>query len=329
MTRLIVSLAALAAFVTAASAGIKMSGTFSASKACPALQSIKKGSNPGNVSVEAGKDYALLARNNDKASHYWIDVPGAVPSQRWVEVSCGSVSAPAAQTGGAAAQGAGKDGGVPFYVLALSWEPSFCEGKPDKTECRNMQAGDAAARQLSLHGLWPQPARNAYCNVDPAAVALDDGHRWYDLPEVQLTPETKAALDGVMPGTQSVLERHEWIKHGTCYPGGSAETYFKDAVRLTQAVNGSAVGTFLAANVGKEIKTTDLRAKFDEAFGPGAGQRVRMACDRSGGRQIVAEITIGLKGDIPAGTLLPALMAASAPTDAGCPAGVLDLPGSN
>ncbi|MGO7565546.1 hypothetical protein ACC754_41935, partial [Rhizobium johnstonii] len=28
--------------------------------------------------------------------------------------------------------------------------------------------------------------------------------------------ETKTALAKAMPGTQSGLERHEWVKHGTC-----------------------------------------------------------------------------------------------------------------
>ena len=49
---------------------VKMDGQFVASKACPAVVSIKKGTNPDNTAVEAGKSYALLGKNKDQATHY-------------------------------------------------------------------------------------------------------------------------------------------------------------------------------------------------------------------------------------------------------------------
>ena len=136
----------------------------------------------------------------------------------------------------------------------------------------------------------------------------------------QMSAESKAALDKVMPGTQSVLERHEWIKHGTCYPAGNADSFFKDQVRLISDVNNSVVQVFMAANIGKTIQTAELRAKFDEAYGKGAGERVRVSCSKDG---MFSELTIGLKGDISSGTKLSDLIAASETTDAGCPAGLL------
>jgi ribonuclease T2 len=321
---------------TSAQAQVKMEGNFTAAQACPALSSIKQGTNPGSVSVAAGTAYRLLGKNKDQATHYWIEVPGAAPPQRWVAIACGltdgsAQTAPTPSTGAAVNTPSGtvkpkpnprgpKDG-VPFYVLALSWEPAFCEAKPDKPECKSMTSKDRAANAFSLHGLWPQPRRNVFCGVDPAVAALDDQHQWNKLPEPELTEATRTALDHVMPGTQSLLQRHEYIKHGTCYPGGSAETYFKDETRLTNAVNASAVGAFMAANVGKSIQSKDLRSKFDEAFGAGAGDRVRVACDQKGR---ISEITIGLKGDIPGGTDIAELIAASTPTDAGCPGGLVD-----
>jgi ribonuclease T2 len=323
---------------TAAFAQVKMDGSLVASKACPAVQSIKKGINPGDVSIEAGKSYRLLGKNKDQASHYWIEVPGANPAQRWVALDCGSVDgaqadAGAVVKGGGAAvdtpQGTvkpkpkpkGPKGGEPFYVLALSWEPAFCEAMKGKAECKNETAASYEATYFSLHGLWPQPRRNVFCGVDRATAALDDQHQWESLPAPQLSAETKAALDKVMPGTQSVLERHEWIKHGTCYPGGNADTYFKDAVRLINDVNGSAVQAFMAANIGRTIQTSDLRAAFDKAYGKGAGDRVRVSCSKDG---MFSELTIGLKGDISAGTSLADLIAASQTTDAGCSAGIVD-----
>ncbi|MBI2720040.1 MAG: ribonuclease [Rhizobiales bacterium] len=219
---------------------------------------------------------------------------------------------------------ASAEGRQPFYVLALSWEPAFCEGFPDKPECRAETPGGFDATHLSLHGLWPQPRSRELCGVDATLKAADDAHRWQDLPEPELTPATRAALDRVMPGTRSLLERHEWIKHGTCYPGRNADTYFKDAVRLIDAVNVSPVQAFLAANVGKSVTTADLRASFDAAFGAGAGERLRIACKDDGNRRLIAEMTLGLRGDISAGTSVAALVAAAPPTSAGCPGGIVD-----
>jgi ribonuclease T2 len=334
MIRSLTVVIATLALATSVLAQVKLQGQFMATQTCPALLSIKKGSNPGDISIKAGTSYRLLGKNKDAATHFWIEVPGANPGQRWVALNCGTTDAAAAapSNSGAAVntprgtvkpkpQPKGPKDGVPFYVLALSWDPAFCEKMKSKTECKTATVASYEASHLSLHGLWPQPRRNVFCGVDRATAALDDQHQWEQLPEPPLTPETKTALDKVMPGTQSVLHRHEWIKHGTCYPGGNAEQYFRDAVRLANAVNASVVQVFMAANIGKTIRTSELRAKFDEAYGKDAGNRVRVSCSPDG---MISELTIGLKGDISSGTDLRTLIAASDPTDPGCPAGLID-----
>jgi ribonuclease T2 len=319
--RWIAALALICSLVPSAVAQVAMHGNFAATKACPALQSIKKGTNPGNISVDAGKSYKLLGKNKDQASHYWIEVPDAAPLQRWVATDCGTADGEVAEDGSASLP---TDSGAPFYVLAMSWQPAFCEGLPDKVECQSQTAERFDASHFTLHGLWPQPRDNQFCGVDQVLIDASEDHRWQDLPAPELSLETKAALDIVMPGTQSFLERHEWIKHGTCYPGHVAETYFKDALRLMEAINASPVQALLAANVGQTVAGADIRARFDEAFGAGAGQRIRIACKNDGGRRLIVELTLGLKGDISAGTPLADLFAASSPTDPGCPAGIVD-----
>ena len=337
MNKFVAAILFLSILSPSAMSQVKMDGQFVASKACPAVVSIKKGTNPDDKSIEAGKSYALLGKNKDQATHYWLNVPGANPAQRWVAIDCGSANGsqvattPAPTSGAAVNTNLGtikpkkkpkspKDG-IPFYVLALSWEPAFCEATKGKAECKSQTTSSYEATHFSLHGLWPQPRNNAFCGVDAATAALDDQHQWEQLPEPQLTAATKAALDKAMPGTQSVLQRHEYIKHGTCYPAGNAEQYFKDAVRLANEVNGSAVQKFMAANIGKMIQMSDLRTKFDEAFGAGAGDRVRVSCDKAGR---FSELTIGLKGDIPSGKSLAELIAASDTTDTGCQSGLVD-----
>jgi ribonuclease T2 len=319
---------------TSVNAQVKMDGQFVASQNCAAVQSIKKGLNPGNVMVESGKSYRLLGTNKAIASHYRIEILGANPPQRWVALNCGAIDG--AQSAAAPENKVSVDtpdgtvkpkpkpkspkGGVATYVLALSWEPAFCSVMKDKSECKNETASSYDATHFSLHGLWPQPRRNVFCGVDLATAALDDNHKWAELPMPKITLETARELSRVMPGTASLLERHEWIKHGTCYVGGDAETYFSDAIRLTNDVNASAVQKFMQSNIGRSIDTDELRAKFDEAYGKGAGERVQVSCSKDG---LISELTISLQGDIAAGTSVAELIKAAKPVPAKCETGLV------
>ena len=73
-------------------------------------------------------------------------------------------------------------------LLALSWQPAFCETKPDTDECLELNAGElpVTETQLSIHGLWPQPESRAYCGVPAALVSLDKASRWSELPAPEL-----------------------------------------------------------------------------------------------------------------------------------------------
>ncbi len=317
---------ALALLAAPALAQTKLSGTFTATKACPALQSIKKATNPGNVSVASGTGYKLLGGNKTPPTYYWIVVPNAQPDYRWVATDCGTIDAAAeAQEQAQAAPAenpSGKSGGTQ-YVLALSWEPAFCEGLPDKAECKAETAQSYEATHLSLHGLWPQPRSKAYCGVPDADVATDKAHDWASLPAVALSARTKSDLDSVMPGTRSLLERHEWIVHGTC-SGVGQDAYFGRAALFAGTIDNTAVNALLAGRIGQHVDGTEIRAAFDTAFGKGAGDRVRIACERDGDRSLISEITIGLTGDVTGSGGIGELILAAAPTDPGCPGGIVD-----
>lgn len=337
MNRLALALFAATAFSTAVLAQVKMDGSFKAAKACAAVVSIKKGTNPDNAAIEAGQTYHLLGKNKDDATHYWIELPTADPKQRWVTVDCGSTDgsapqAPAPKQNNVAVntpqstvkpkpQSRGFGGGAPYYAFALSWEPTFCEAMRDKAECKAEMPSSWEATHFTLHGLWPQPRRNQFCGVDPKLSALDDQHRWEALPEPELTAATKAALDKAMPGTQSVLQRHEWIKHGTCYPAGNAEQYFKDEMRLAAEVNASSIHALFASNIGKQLTADAIRAQFDESFGKGAGNHVQVECDRNGR---LSGFTLNLRGDIPGGADLKTLLAAGNQAQNKCDGGIVD-----
>lgn len=304
-------------------AEVALQGSFTATKLCPALQSIRKATNPGSVELVVGRAYEVLAQNAQVPTHYRIRIEGAEPAERWVGIDCGTCQSAAAASGlpkaGGSDQGAGT--GAAEAVLALSWEPSFCAGHASKPECAKETAGSFDATHFSLHGLWPQPQSRAYCNVARPLVEADKKGDWAALPAVDLSAATRDRLNKEMPGTQSFLERHEWIKHGTCYGGLNADAYFAKALSLADEVNASAVQKLFASKIGQTVTGSEIRAAFDSAFGAGTGDRVRVSCakDRSG--RLFAEMTIGLAGS---GASLAVMMKAVDVTDPGCPSGIVE-----
>jgi ribonuclease T2 len=106
-----------------------------------------------------------------------------------------------------------------YYVLALSWSPSFCEASAERAPDRAPQQ-QCGERPFSfvVHGLWPQYEKGfpEYCQVP--APRLDRGI-------------VSSMLD-LMPAPRLIF--HSWDKHGTC-SGLSARAYF-DTVRKVRAV---------------------------------------------------------------------------------------------
>lgn len=98
-------------------------------------------------------------------------------------------------------------GAFDFYVLSLSWSPSYCEAEGKKADRRQCDSGRPYA--FVVHGLWPQYERGW-----PEFCRSDEG--W--LPRRQVD----AMLD-IMPDPGLVV--HEWKKHGTC-SGLTQKGYF-------------------------------------------------------------------------------------------------------
>lgn len=196
---------------------------------------------------------------------------------------------------------------VTHYVLALSWQPAFCELNARKLECRNLDAGDFAARNLTVHGLWPNDRPDGgptYCGVDADTRALDTPKSWCQLPEPEISGMTRTHLAQTMPGVQSCLERHEWIKHGTC-AGTGADRYFGETLRLAAAVQETAFAQAISAGIGGEVARGQLVAAFETSFGAGAGAALTLVCSDRGD---LSEIRIALKpsaleGDLDGGDL--------------------------
>ncbi len=102
-----------------------------------------------------------------------------------------------------------------FYVLALSWSPSFCEAERERAPDRvpQQQCGTRPFHFV-VHGLWPQNdhgSQPANCQV----------------PAPRLNRDIVSSMLDLMPSPRLVF--HEWDRHGTC-SGLGPQGYF-DAVR--------------------------------------------------------------------------------------------------
>ncbi|MCZ4092115.1 ribonuclease T2 [Sinorhizobium psoraleae] len=210
------------------------------------------------------------------------------------------------------------------YVLAVSWQPGFCETRPTRKECVDQTADRFDATRFSLHGLWP--LKKSYCGVEAELKARDRKGDWLDLPKLAMADETSARLLVAMPGVKSGLDRHQWLQSGTCQ-AAKAEDYFKLQLRLLDELNSSAVQALFAEKVGSEIGESEIKQAFDRSFGAGAGDRVRMRCQTVEGRSVITGLTIGLSGDLAGKDALKSLIQAAGPTEFKCAKGIADAAG--
>lgn len=113
-------------------------------------------------------------------------------------------------------RGSGGDapGHFDYYLMSLSWSPSFCLTHMDETEqCGSRGFG------FVLHGLWPQNRNGSWPQHCASADAPDDA--------------TIARTLAFMPSRH--LIEHEWQTHGAC-TGLDARSYFGLADRAFAAV---------------------------------------------------------------------------------------------
>ena len=112
------------------------------------------------------------------------------------------------------AESASPAGGLPlgkgfdFYVLSLSWSPSYCEAEGE--DANRQQCAGQRPYAFIVHGLWPQFERGypQDCPTDDPVVANETLRTLYDL-------IPSAGLIG-----------HQWRKHGSC-SGLSQNDYFE------------------------------------------------------------------------------------------------------
>jgi ribonuclease T2 len=93
----------------------------------------------------------------------------------------------------------GKSGEFDFYLLSLSWSPTYCLSQRDRAN--RMQCDSAKPKAFVVHGLWPQYTSGypQYCRTD--------------LPDFVPRSLTDTVLD-IMPSPG--LVGGQWRKHGSC-----------------------------------------------------------------------------------------------------------------
>lgn len=315
-------------------ATVPLDGELKAERDCPAVSSIKRGTNLGEQRLTPGATYRLLGKNKADATHFQVLLVGAQPSERWVEVGCGSLVTADSPNSVAPPDQAPistpvptiaaypKKGPAGVFVLAASWQQAFCQIRPRKSECRDEGARSDRINRFSLHGLWPQPRDRVYCNVSNHERGFSERGPWRSLPPLDLEYATRVRLKQDMPGTVSYLHRHEWTKHGTCY-GTDEEAYYRHALSLLDQLNSSLVRELFAGHVGDHLSSTRIRETFNHAFGRGAGERVRVNCEDG----MITELQIELAGRIGADTSLGELMLAAKRRYIGCRGGRVDAAG--
>ncbi len=128
-----------------------------------------------------------------------------------------------------------------YYLLALSWSPSYCLiHREDEAQCGSKGFG------FVLHGLWPQFTNGGY----PENCAAD----------AALSPAARKSGELLYPSPKLVA--HEWQRHGTC-TGMNALEYFRTADRALAAVQVPAL--LQAPRTPLSLSAAEIRGAFHAA----------------------------------------------------------------
>jgi ribonuclease T2 len=188
----------------------------------------------------------------------------AVRAGRRLALAAGFALVAAAVAGPAAAQDRRQNapGAFDFYVLSLSWSPSFCEAARERGNSSRGVRAQCGSRPYSfvVHGLWPQYDRGFpnYCQQ----------------PAPRLDRNLMTSMLDLMPAPGLIY--NEWDKHGTC-SGLGARAYFETIRKARAAVK------IPEAYLDLTAPATLTPAEIEEAFvkaNPGlSSSAIAVTCD--------------------------------------------------
>jgi ribonuclease T2 len=150
-----------------------------------------------------------------------------------------------------------------FYVLSLSWSPSFCEGAEERGGGGRSQQTQCGGRPFSfvVHGLWPQYERGypEYC-VRPSP---------------RLARSIMTSMLDLMPAPGLIY--NEWDKHGTC-SGLSERAYFENIRKARAAVK--IPDDYLQLSEIKTVAPADVEEAFIKANPGMKASGIAVTCNR-------------------------------------------------
>ena len=189
-----------------------------------------------------------------------------------------SVVAALAAAGPAPAQGSRQNapGEFDFYVLSLSWSPSFCEEAEERGNGGRAQ-GQCSGRPYSfvVHGLWPQYERGypEYCQR----------------PSPRLARNIMTSMLDLMPAPGLIY--NEWDKHGTC-SGLDERVYFETIRKARAAIK--IPEEFQQLSEPKTISPADLEDAFVKVNPGLTPSAIAVTCNRTR----LSEVRICLSKDL-------------------------------
>ncbi|MGO8910689.1 MAG: ribonuclease T2 family protein [Bradyrhizobium sp.] len=150
-----------------------------------------------------------------------------------------------------------------FYVLSLSWSPSFCEEASERGNTGRSQQAQCGGRPFSfvVHGLWPQYEHGfpEYCDRDS----------WLDRDIM------RSMLD-LMPAPGLIF--NEWKKHGTC-AGLGPRPYFETIRKARAAVK--IPPEFIELSDPKTIAPSEIEDAFIKVNPGLSSAAIAVTCNRT------------------------------------------------
>jgi ribonuclease T2 len=157
-----------------------------------------------------------------------------------------------------------------YYVLSLSWSPSYCLLNPDdRVQCGGRGFG------FVVHGLWPQY----------------DAGGWPEYCGGARPPDADALRIGRSVFITEKLLQHEWRSHGSCTGLGAAE-YFRTVDRASATLRIPA--RFQAPRSVQSMTAADVLAEFRRANPGLPPDSLVAAC----GRGQLSEVRVCLTRDL-------------------------------
>jgi len=149
-----------------------------------------------------------------------------------------------------------------FYVLSLSWSPSFCDAATERSADRAAREPQCGERPYSfvVHGLWPQYDRGfpEYCQN----------------PAPRLDRNIVSSMLDMMPSPRLIF--HEWDRHGVC-AGLPPRAYFETVRKARAAVK--IPSAFIDLKEPKTVTPNEVQDAFIAANPGLPGEGIAIGCD--------------------------------------------------